>query len=491
MKKWKILSVDFIIVLVSAFCAYLIRENFRLSELWIQEFIPYSILSALGAALGFVVLGTHKTDWKFVSLSEVVLIAKAVSVGLSFAIIFVFIFNRLDHVARSVPLIHWALSISLLVTARMAIRYFGNDLMYAKQKDLIAQPEYVLVIGISKITELYLRCVSEIADGKITVAGLLAEDPNMSGQTIRSFEVLGSPSDLPEILAKCNIHGQQISKVVVTIQFSQLSQRTREVLVKCQSSGIVKLDFFERRLGFAPQLQEKEPTFTASGMKLQGGNDNDILARLPRGYRFLKRSFDLIGSIGALVFLLPITLIVSVGVAIDVGWPLTFWQVRPGKNGRPFRISKFRTMREGHLPNGNRLTDLERTSRFGNWLRRTRLDEMPQLFNILFGDMSFVGPRPLLPIDQPNDLALRLSVRPGLTGWAQVNGGKDLSIEQKSALDYWYVQNASLSLDLKILSLTAYLLINGNTANEELQVVVQANTDLQLENDEHPKRKLS
>ena len=128
MLKWKIFSTDFIVVLISAFFAYLIRENFQLSELWLREFIPYSILSALGAAFGFIIFGTHKTDWKFVSLPEVILIVKAVTLGLSIAIIFVFIFNRLDHVARSVPIIHWGLAIAMLVTSRLAIRYYGNDL---------------------------------------------------------------------------------------------------------------------------------------------------------------------------------------------------------------------------------------------------------------------------------------------------------------------------------------------------------------------------
>ncbi len=490
MQKWRSLGVDFLIVLISAFLSYLMRENFQLSELWVREFIPYSIISAVGVSLGSIIFGTHKTDWKFVSFTEVIQIAKAVTLGLAAAIVFVFIFNRLDHVARSVPVIHWAVAIGMLVAARLVFRYQNNDQRASKTSDLIDMPEFVLVVGLSKITDLYLRCVSELAEQKIVVAGLLAEDAGLKGQTLRSSKVVGSPVELPGILAECNIHGQQIKKIVITTQFSQLSSASKQALLKCKNSGMVELEFFEKRLGFSTYLEDSNSPSPAVEMGLESVNDNEAQIRFSFGYRFCKRSFDIIVSALALVLLMPVTVIICAAVIADVGWPMTFWQVRPGRNGKPFRISKFRTMKAGHTVNGNRLSDVERTSRFGNWLRRSRLDEIPQLFNILSGDMSFVGPRPLLPIDQPDDKALRLSVRPGLTGWAQINGGKDLSIEQKGALDHWYVQNASTSLDLKILALTAYLLLNGNAANEQLYDVARPAGNLLIDKKEQPKSRV-
>jgi lipopolysaccharide/colanic/teichoic acid biosynthesis glycosyltransferase len=144
-------------------------------------------------------------------------------------------------------------------------------------------------------------------------------------------------------------------------------------------------------------------------------------------------------------------LLIFVAVALDTGFPVVFWQQRPGRRGWPFRLYKFRTMRPPHNRLGVRLSEAERQSRIGRFLRRSRLDELPQLYNILAGDMSFVGPRPLLPVDQSPAFADRLAVRPGLTGWAQIKGGRELTASDKAALDIWYVRKASLRLDLRIL----------------------------------------
>jgi lipopolysaccharide/colanic/teichoic acid biosynthesis glycosyltransferase len=154
-------------------------------------------------------------------------------------------------------------------------------------------------------------------------------------------------------------------------------------------------------------------------------------------------------------------LVVFVAVALDSGFPVVFWQQRPGLRARPFKLYKFRTMRPPHDPRGERLSEADRHSRFGEFLRRTRLDELPQLYNILVGDMSFVGPRPLLPVDQSPAFAARLAVRPGLTGWAQIKGGRELTVANKAALDIWYVRNASLRLDLRILFGTVAVICQG------------------------------
>jgi lipopolysaccharide/colanic/teichoic acid biosynthesis glycosyltransferase len=122
-------------------------------------------------------------------------------------------------------------------------------------------------------------------------------------------------------------------------------------------------------------------------------------------------------------------------------------------------------MRPAHDIHGNRISDQLRSSNIGNLLRRSRFDELPQLYNILLGEMSFVGPRPLLPVDQPQWQNSRLVVRPGLTGWAQVNGGRDISPEDKAALDIWYIVNASLWLDISILLRTLVMLILGERVN--------------------------
>jgi lipopolysaccharide/colanic/teichoic acid biosynthesis glycosyltransferase len=170
--------------------------------------------------------------------------------------------------------------------------------------------------------------------------------------------------------------------------------------------------------------------------------------------------------LGLLVALSPLIALVAALVAVDVGLPITFWQQRPGEGGHPFRLYKFRTMRAAHDERGQRIPDNQRLSVIGIFLRRTRLDELPQLFNILVGEMSVVGPRPLLPADQPETDLARLSVRPGLTGWAQVHGGREVSSLDKAALDVWYIRHASLSLDARILLQTGIMLLRGEIRNE-------------------------
>jgi lipopolysaccharide/colanic/teichoic acid biosynthesis glycosyltransferase len=170
---------------------------------------------------------------------------------------------------------------------------------------------------------------------------------------------------------------------------------------------------------------------------------------------------DIVLSAATIVILSPIFAVAAILVALDAGSPVMFWQQRPGRGGVPFRLYKFRTMGPKRDDSGRLRSDDERMSRVGWWLRRLRLDELPQLFNILVGDMSFVGPRPLLPVDQPEDAAARLQVRPGLTGWAQICGGRTISVAKKTELDLWYIRNASLRLDLVIMLRTVPFMIRG------------------------------
>lgn len=170
-----------------------------------------------------------------------------------------------------------------------------------------------------------------------------------------------------------------------------------------------------------------------------------------------KRFIDIIASAIALILLSPVIAIVAWQISKKLGSPVLFRQIRPGLNGKPFTMIKFRTMRDAVDKNGNPLPDSERMTPFGNFLRSTSLDELPELWNVFKGDMSLVGPRPLLMEYLPlysNEQARRHEVRPGVTGWAQINGRNAISWEEKFKLDVWYVENHSFWLDLKILFLT-------------------------------------
>lgn len=171
----------------------------------------------------------------------------------------------------------------------------------------------------------------------------------------------------------------------------------------------------------------------------------------------IKRLFDITAATTALVALSPVYAITAYKVKKNLGSPVLFKQTRPGLNGKPFEMIKFRTMKDATDKDGNLLPDSERLTPFGQKLRSTSIDELPELWNVLKGDMSLVGPRPLLMQYLPlynEEQARRHNVRPGITGYAQVNGRNSISWEQKFALDTWYVDNQSLWLDFKILAKT-------------------------------------
>lgn len=191
---------------------------------------------------------------------------------------------------------------------------------------------------------------------------------------------------------------------------------------------------------------------------------------------FIKRTFDIIASLGGLIVFSPIILVVAILVRINLGSPILFTQDRVGKDNKIFKMMKFRTMKDGVDKDGKLLPDSERLTNFGKILRSTSLDELPELVNILKGDMSLIGPRPLLVeylLLYSEEQKRRHNVLPGLTGWAQINGRNAISWGEKFKLDVYYVNNWSLGLDLKIFFLTFYKLFNREGINQEGESTVE------------------
>ena len=190
----------------------------------------------------------------------------------------------------------------------------------------------------------------------------------------------------------------------------------------------------------------------------------------------MKRLFDFWVSVVALVTLFPVFVILYLLIAVKMGRPVFFTQVRPGLKGKPFRMVKFRSMTDARDENGQLLPDEQRLPAFGKLLRATSLDELPELWNVLKGEMSLVGPRPLLmeylELYTPEQ-AKRHDVRPGVTGWAQVNGRNAISWEQKFELDTWYVQNRTFWLDIKILFLTVYKVVKRDDISQDEHVTME------------------
>ena len=178
----------------------------------------------------------------------------------------------------------------------------------------------------------------------------------------------------------------------------------------------------------------------------------------------IKRVFDVLFSLLVVIILSPVFIVVSIVLVISDGFPVFFTQTRPGKNGNPFELHKFRTMKVIRNQNDRISADGDRITKFGNFLRRTSLDELPELFNVLKGEMSIVGPRPLLMQylgRYSDEQSRRHEVLPGITGWAQINGRNAISWEEKFRLDVWYVDNWTFRLDFRIILQTIWKVIIG------------------------------
>jgi lipopolysaccharide/colanic/teichoic acid biosynthesis glycosyltransferase len=374
----------------------------------------------------------------------------------------------------------------ILVSARGSARFWSARQIHPNGGGRANDHSYetILVAGVNAVSELFLRSVQEFAPQQVQIAGILAEDRMLHGREVQQTRILGSIEALHDILRSLEVHGIQIDRIVVATAAGRLSPRALATLMEVENSSDIVVDFLSERLGFEGPCPSRMPS-VALGRERTAALGERALASVAyardinsarKSFWTLKRTADGIAAAFLLIALAPVATLVALVVAFDVGFPLIFWQQRPGLHGRPFRLYKFRTMSAPHDKHSRRVPDEQRLSRVGRLLRRSRLDELPQLYNVLIGDMSFVGPRPLLPCDQSPDYAARLSVRPGVTGWAQVNGGRIVAPLDKAILDIWYVSKASFLLDLKILLRTVEMVLFGERANTK--AVHQARSDL-------------
>ncbi len=307
---------------------------------------------------------------------------------------------------------------------------------------------------------------AEFTPGQIKVAGIVGLKERHTGRALAAHRVLGSPEELGDILNSLEVHGVTVNLIAVAAPFRTFSPCAQEALLAAERTRAIELRFLAEDWGLVAGKStgalSQERTTLNGDPEVRFEVSKTVLDRIAvRSYWFLKRSLDFLGAIVLTLLLSPLMAMVAMLVTVSIGFPVLFWQQRPGLGGRTFRLYKFRTMRSAHSHDGSRLSDSERVSTIGNLLRHLRLDELPQLFNIMRGDMSFIGPRPLLEQDQSKAYSARRLVRPGLTGWAQVVGGRNLSSVDKAALDVWYVCNASLALDAEIVLRTVPFVLFG------------------------------
>jgi lipopolysaccharide/colanic/teichoic acid biosynthesis glycosyltransferase len=420
-----------------------------------QHNVEAIIYSAVAFVVGGVIIfafNLGKNVRGLISLNEVQSVVLAALSAVSVTALTVFSLTRLDFVPRTVPLIHVLVLAALMLTAR-AIATKRRRRQERRNRVAPGETNHILLIGANQLAWSYLRMLNVLDMGRTEVVAILDDNPKLFGRSILGYPVLAPPSELSRVVHEYAVHGVRINRVLIAAnQRADEPEYWKKFEDDCQISSL-SVGFLGDILGV--ELGQSSPPV-------------DAPVRNARAYPKVKRVFDFCIALALLTVFAPVFAIVSLGVLIDMGWPITFWQKRDGKDGEPFLIYKIRTMHAPFDRRGRFVEESRRTSRVGEFLRRTRLDELPQLWNVLTGAMSFVGPRPLLPVDQPSTSKYRLQVRPGLTGWAQIHGGKRVEADDKGLLDDWYVENASLWLDLSIILRTVLIVVLGDERIEAM-----------------------
>jgi lipopolysaccharide/colanic/teichoic acid biosynthesis glycosyltransferase len=447
----RISAIDACFALMSPLFALSLRDAPVLSDGSYSLYF-YWASSTIFALISFSVFRLDYRSVRYFAVDDIFDIVKAVVVAELLTATALFTFTRLDGIPRSTLFIHLLLLAAALIAARTAAHLFEYE-----QKRAISRPpetKHVIMIGSNFLSSAFIKWLETNDVEPKQVIAILDESVDMIGRRISGVPVLASPLKIAQTIEEFAIHGVNVDEVIVSNGETQLA---RPILTKLRKI----CDKNEIELSFMPQIFHASLGRTCESKVVPAQSKQAPPFPIPR-YFGVKRFLDFVFALVLIVVLSPLFLCASTSVLLDVGTPLLFWQRRLGQGGRGFQIYKFRTMQTPFDRLGESWPRDRRLSLIGHMLRKLGLDELPQLLNVLVGDMSLIGPRPLLPRDQPADPTTRLMVRPGITGWAQVNGGKHITGEEKDQLDEWYIRNASLSLDLRILLLTFRYVFAGD-----------------------------
>ena len=399
---------------------------------------------------------SHRRDslWRHTTVADLVRLARVAAIGVAVCYLATFLFNRLEEVPRSLPVLHWLVLTALLVGSRLACAGRAQRRLRERPLDALKW-EPVLLLGAGERAALFTRLLRLQSSTPFEVVGILDDRADLAGRSIEHVPVLGTTKDLEEVTAQLAVHGVRPRHIVLAdIADRQDGAGMEEIYAAAGRQGLEVTDMLELvRFG-----EQCDPAARLEGLS---GVVDDLERRWAA---MIKRAIDVVIAASLLIVTSPIMAAIALCVRQQLGSPVIFHQIRPGRHMSAFTLYKFRTLRHGHRADGSVLSDDQRLTRFGRILRRSRLDELPQLWNVLRGDMALIGPRPLLVKDLPetgDDLVARASVRPGVTGWAQVHGGHQLTPEQKLSLDLWYARNYNLWLDGIVIYKTIRMILMG------------------------------
>jgi lipopolysaccharide/colanic/teichoic acid biosynthesis glycosyltransferase len=440
----------------SPLLALAFRDAYILSYDGFLTALFYCLLSAVLALAAFLIFRLQDGILRYFSAHDALDVVKAVVCAELMTSVALFTLTRLEGIPRSTPLIHALILAAGLIAARLVVRLFDDRGKVASDRTNVAA-ENVIMIGETQQTSLYIKLLDACSAGRVRVIALLDDRPQSTGRSISGVRILGASNQLECIIDEFAIHGMTTDKVIIGGGPQLLADVAMQEIRRVCARREIKLDFVPRLVGIS-----ELPSVSDQPVIVQPEAQPSFA--LPRFFE-IKPIIDFFVTLSTIVTL-PLIAIAALLVLLDVGSPVLFWQQRVGKGGRSFLLIKFRTLRPPFDSNGRAIPEEKRISLLGKFLRQTRLDELPQLLNVLVGDMSLIGPRPLLPEDQPANPTTRLLVRPGITGWAQVNGGKFLTPQEKDQFDEFYIRNASPWFDLHIAFLTLKVLFRRNAKSD-------------------------
>ncbi|MGO4338633.1 sugar transferase [Labrys sp. KB_33_2] len=392
------------------------------------------------------------------SVPDLYAICAVIALTISASALLLFMLTRLDGIPRSTPIIYSLVLGAGLAGGRAFSRLVSHERARVSAKRNITDLRKVILVGTDQFAWLVIKLIESQSPATTQIMSVLDEGPSATGRSLNGVHVAGRVGDLGRIVDEYALHGVTIEAVWLSMEPEQLDTASlRFITDECDRRGIA-LKSVAQALELMPKASARRAQALPTVVAREAAADP--AAGLPR-YFGAKRVIDIVASVILMVLLAPVWLLVAALVLFDVGRPLHFWQQRVGRSGRHFFIYKFRTYHAPYDAKGHVVPGAERLSPIGRLIRKMRLDEIPQLLNVLAGEMSLIGPRPLLPADQPANPGLRLAVRPGISGWAQVNGGNLVTSEEKDALDEYYIDNASLGLDLKIAVMTMMFVFGG------------------------------
>ena len=461
---------------LSPLAAFLLRDGTINSPNSVSIYCGVAFLVSL---LVFQWFRTSSPLARFYSIRDAWELLKACVLIAALSAVSAFVLTRLSDAPRSIPILHFMLLASGLLGVRVLLR-LRETRRETRRTGATSKIEHVIIIEASRLAWFFSKMIEELAPGGYQIVAILDERPKLKHRSLNGYPIIGIPADLEKVIADYAMHGVRIDKVVVAAQPEDLSVSAWEEVGRVCRTLNIGLEILPERLMSQETAADEDALITPKPAEALIVSLSEL--QLDRPFWKLKRAIDFVVALAVAIVLSPVAALIGAFVLVDVGIPIVFWQRRVGRNGAPLHLYKFRTLHTLFDRSTKERREAQEPSPVGRFLQRTRLDELPQLWNVLSGDMSLIGPRPLLPVDQPDDFTTRLLVRPGFSGWAQVCGGKLISVAEKTALDEWYIRHASLWRDANIVMRTIRMLLLTGDRRDETAISLALGEKLQSEN---------